>query len=392
MRRLTLATTASSLVLCVLAAPALAADHVKLGIFTELSGAISPPGTEGKRGIDLALDELGNKLGGLPVKVTVVDTQSNPSQAVQVASKLIDEDKVDFVIGFAATNTMVPVWKSFSDAGIFAISILAGPRQFAGAECQPNGFVASFSSDDWSAAAGKYMSAQNLKRVFFLGADYQAGHEYIELTMHYFTGQPIGPVYTPLSQLDFSAELARISAEKPDAVFTFLVGAGGIALVKQYAQAGLQGQIPLYSDDPTANPLTFPAQGDAALGVAVAANWYAGIDNPANKKFVSSFTGKYNREPASFAAMGYDGIKLIDSAVRAVGGKLDDKDAVRAALSKADFHSVRGNFKFNNNHFPIQNLYIMEVQKDANGNLKSVLKAVAAEKWQDPNHQSCPMK
>jgi branched-chain amino acid transport system substrate-binding protein len=388
MRRFLLATIATVF----FSAPSLAADQVNLGIFTELSGAISPPGTEGKRGIDLALEELGNKLGGLPVKVTVVDTQSNPSEAVQVASKLIDEDKVDFVIGFAATNTMVPVWKSFNDAGIFAVSVLAGPRQFAGAECQPNGFVTSFSSDDWSAAVGKYMSAQKLKRVLFLGADYQAGHEYVESTIHYFNGQPIGPVYTPLSQLDFSAELARISAEKPDAVFAFLVGAGGIALVKQYAQAGLQGQIPLYSDDPTANPLTFAAEGDAALGIDVGANWYAGLDNPANKKFVSTFFAKYGREPASFAAIGYDGIKLIDSAVRAVGGKLDDKDALRAALSKADFQSVRGKFKFNNNHFPIQNLYIMEIQKDAKGALKSVLKSVAAENWQDPYHQDCPMK
>lgn len=388
MRRIACAT----MILSLLTAPAWAADQVKLGIFTELSGAISPPGTEGKRGIDLALHELGNKLGGLPVKVTVVDTQSNPSEAVQVASKLIDEEKVDFVIGFAATNTMVPVWKTFNDAGIFAVGILAGPRQFAGKECQPNGFVVSFSSDDWSAAIGKYMSAQKLKRVFFLGADYQAGHEYVESTMHYFSGQAVGPAYTPLSQLDFSAELARISAEKPDGVFTFLVGAGGVAFAKQYAEAGLQNQIPLYSDDPTANPLTFPAEGDAALGITVGANWYPGLDNPANKKFVSAFVAKYHRAPASFAALGYDGIKLIDSAVRLVGGNLSDKNAVRNALRKADFHSVRGDFKFNNNHFPIQDLYVLKVQKDAQGHLESVLKAVAAKDWQDPYHQSCPMK
>lgn len=118
----------SALALLVLTATTRAADQVKLGIFTELSGAISPPGNEGKRGMDLALEALGNKLGGLPVKITVVDTKTNPSEAVQVASKLIDEEKVDFVIGFAASNTTIPVWKSFSDAGIFAIGTLAGPN------------------------------------------------------------------------------------------------------------------------------------------------------------------------------------------------------------------------------------------------------------------------
>jgi branched-chain amino acid transport system substrate-binding protein len=375
-----------------LSAAGQAADQVKLGIFTELSGAISPPGNEEKRAFDLALEELGNKLGGLPVKVTVVDTKSNPSEAVQVASKLIDDVKVDFVTGFAATNTMVPVWKSFSDAGIFALGTLAGPLQFAGKECQENGFVVSFSSDDWPAAVGKYMSDQGLKRVLFLGADYQAGYEHVEAAMRYFNGQKIGPLYTPLSQLDFSAEIARIRAEKPDAVFAFHVGAGGIALTKQYAQAALKEQIPFYTEDPTANPLTFPAQGDAAIGLIVGTNWHAGLDNPANKKFVSSFIAKYGREPASFAAHAYDSIKLIDSAVKAVGGKIEDKAAVRAALRKADFQSVRGKFKFNNNHFPIQDLYIMEIKKDAKGAPHADLKGVAATDWEDPYHQQCPMK
>jgi len=369
-----------------------AADQVKLGLFSELSGPISPPGTEAKRAFDLALEALGNKLGGLPVKVTVVDTKSNPSEAVQVASKLIEDAKVDFVTGFAATNTMVPVWKSFTEAGIFAIGTLAGPLRFAGKDCNENGFVVSLSSDDWPAAVGKYMTDKGLKRVMFLGADYQAGYEHVEAAMRHFKGQAIGPLYTPLSQLDFSAEIARIRAEKPDAVFTFHVGAGGIAFSKQYAQAGLQKQIPFYTEDPTANPLTFPAQGDAAIGIIAGTNWHAGIDAPANKKFVASFIAKYGREPATFAALAYDAISLIDAAIRDVGGRIEDKAAVRSALRKANFQSVRGKFKFNNNHFPIQDLFIMEVVKDEKGAPRAVLKDVAIRDWHDPYHQECPMK
>jgi branched-chain amino acid transport system substrate-binding protein len=212
---------------------------------------------------------------------------------------------------------------------VFAIGALAGPLQFAGKECVPNGFVASFSNDDWPAAVGKYMSDKGVKSAFFIGADYQAGYEHVGAAMKYFKGKAIGPVYTPLTQLDFAPEIARIRAEKPEAVFAFLVGAGGIALVKQYAQAGLQNQIPLYSEDPVANPLTFPAQGDAALGIIMSTNWTADLDNAANKKFVASFVAKYNREPATFAALAYDSVKLIDSAVKEVGGKIENKDAVR---------------------------------------------------------------
>jgi branched-chain amino acid transport system substrate-binding protein len=388
MRAVVLAPT----MLLALGATAQAADQVKLGFMTALSGPISPAGNEAKRGADLALEELGNKLGGLPVKYTVVDDKTNPAEAVQGASKLIDEAKVDFVTGFSGSNTMIPVWKTFSDAGVFAIGALAGPLQFAGKECVPNGFVASFSNDDWPAAIGKYMSEKGVKSAFFLGADYQAGYEHVGAAMRYFKGKAIGPVYTPLTQLDFAPEIARIRAEKPDAVFAFLVGAGGVAFVKQYAQAGLKGQIPLYSEDPVANPLTFPAQGDAAVGIIMSTNWTADLDNAANKKFVSSFVAKYNREPATFAALAYDSVKLIDAAVRDVGGKIENKDAIRAALQKANFQSVRGPFKFNNNHYPIQNLYVMEAKKDDKGVIKAVLKDTAERDWQDPYHQECPMK
>lgn len=369
-----------------------AADQIKLGLMTPLSGPISPAGAETKRGVDLALEELGNKLGGLPVKYTVVDDKTNPAEAVQGASKLIDDAKVDFVTGFSSSNTMIPVWKTFNDAGVFAIGALAGPLQFAGKDCVQNGFVVSFSNDDWPAAVGKYMSDKGVKSAFFVGADYQAGYEHVGAAMKYFKGKAVGPVYTPLTQLDFAPEMARIRAEKPDAVFAFLVGAGGVAFVKQFAQAGLQNQIPFYTEDPVANPLTFPAQGDAAVGLIMGTNWTADLDNPANKKFVAAFTAKYNRLPATFAALGYDSVKLIDSAVKEVGGKIENKDAVRAALRKANFQSVRGAFKFNNNHFPIQDLYIMEVKKDKKGTLKAVLKDTAVKDWQDPYHQECPMK
>jgi branched-chain amino acid transport system substrate-binding protein len=296
------------------------------------------------------------------------------------------------VTGLGASNTLIPVFKTFADAGVFLVGSLAGPLQFAGKECHPNGFFASFSNDDWPAAIGKYMTDKGLKRVFFLAADFQAGKEHAQAAMRYFKGQGIGPIYTPLTQLDFAPELARIRAENPDAVFAFLVGAGGIAFSKQYAQAGLQHKIPLYTEDSVVNTITFPAQGDAAIGIITVTNWHAGIDNPANKRFVDSFRKKYDRDPSTFAALGYDSIKLIDSAVRDVKGKVEDKDAVRAALRKANFESVRGKFRFNNNHVPIQDHYIMEIKKDDGGKLHPVLKEVAIKDWKDPYHEQCPMR
>jgi branched-chain amino acid transport system substrate-binding protein len=388
MRRLALATT----MLLAVGATVEAADVVKIGNLTQLSGPFAASGNETKRGIDLALEELGNKVGGVPVRYYPVDDKANPAEAINGASKLIDELKVDFVTGLGASNTLIPVFKSFVDANVIVVSALAGPRQFAGKECHPNGFFVSFTNDDWPAAAGVYLTNQKYKRVFFIAADYQAGKEHIESAIRFFKGQAIGPVYTPLPQLDFASEIARIRAEKPDAVFSFLVGSGGIAFAKQYAQAGLMGRIPFVAEDAVANPLTFPAQGDSALGIVMATNWHMGLDNPANKKFVSSFRAKYNRDPATFAALGYDAIKAIDGAVQDVNGKIEDKDALRAAMRKARFDSVRGKFKYNNNQFPIQDLFMMEVAKDDKGGLTSKLKEVTIKDWQDPLHQECPMK
>ena len=388
MRRLALATT----MLFALCAGSQAADVIKLGNLTQLSGPLAAPGSETKRGIDLALEELGNKLGGVPVRYFPVDEKSNPAEAINGASKLIDDIKVDFVTGLGAFNTLIPVFKSFVDANIMLVGALAGPRQYAGKECHPNGFFISFTNDDWPAAAGQYMTNKGYKRVFFLAADYQAGKEHIEAAIRTFKGQAIGPVYTPLTQLDFATEIARIRAEKPDAVFSFLVGGGGIAFSKQYAQAGLISRIPFVTEDPVANPLTFPAQGDAALGIVMATNWHMGLDNDANKKFVAAFRKKHNRDPATFAALGYDAVKAIDGAVRGVNGKIEDKDALRSAMRKANFESVRGKFKFNNNHYPIQDLFMMEVAKDDKGGLTSKLKEVTIKDWQDPLHTQCPMK
>jgi branched-chain amino acid transport system substrate-binding protein len=338
MRRLIALATAT----LVLGASAQAANEIKLGILASLTGSLSPPGQEGKRGMDIALEELGHNLGNLPVKLTVSDDKSNPSEAVQGASKLIDEARVDFATGFTGSNTLNPVFKTFVNSGIFAIGALAGPIEFAGKQCGPNGFFVSLQTADWASAMGRYMTDKGIKSAFFIGADFQGGYEHIEAAMQAFKGKTLGPIYTPLAQLDFATEIARIRAEKPDAVFVFLIGAGGVAFVKQYAQAGLSKQIPLYVEDPAANPLNFAAEGDAALGTVVATNWYPSIDNATNRKFVSTFVAKYGREPAVFAALGYDSIRLIHSAITAVNGNIEDKDAVRAALRKADFPSVRG--------------------------------------------------
>jgi len=384
---------AAALTLAAAYAPqARAADHIKLGFEAGMSGVFGIIGEEMKRGLDLALEAHGNKLGGLPVTVTTVDDKADPAEAVRVSSKLIDDEKIDIITGLMASNTDIAVEKTYIDAGVTVVGALAGPKEFAGKDCSADAFHVSFQNEDWDDALADYMNKKGVKSVYWMGADYQAGWEKIGGGMKLYKGKSIGPVYTPLSQLDFSAELAQLRDAHPEAVFVFYPGGLGIAFLKQFAQAGLQGKIHIYSEDAMANEFTFGALGDAALGVFQAASWAAAVDNPANKAFVAAFQKKYNRRPTVFSALQYDAANLIDSAVTAVKGKIEDKKAFHAALKKADFQSVRGPFKFNNNNFPIVNIYFTEIVKGADGKPEPAYRGIAAEGWQDVYHKECPLK
>src|SRR5258708_39220236 len=185
-----------------------------------------------------------------------------------------------------------------------------------------------------------------------------------------YKGEVVGESYLAVNKTDFQVELTKISSAKPDALFTFMPGGMGVGLVKQYRQAGLADRIPVLSAF-TVDESTLPAQQDAAIGMFGGSNWAPNIDNPQNKKFVAGFEAAYNIVPGTYAFQAYDAAMLIDSAVKAVKGDLANKDAVSAALKKADFTSLRGDFKFNVNGYPIQNFYLTKVAKRPDGKFQT---------------------
>jgi branched-chain amino acid transport system substrate-binding protein len=388
MKRIVLAAAMAAL-----ASQAHAADPIKLGFMVGKTGSAGIVGEEQQRGLELALALHDNKLGGVAVKIFAEDDKGEPATAVQLASKFVDDDKIDIMTGLTGSNTTIPVIPTLLEGGVFVVGALSGPQEFAGKDCKENAFFVSFENEDWDDALAMSLNKENIKSIYFMGADYQAGWEKIGGAMKHYKGKAFGPVYTPWqTQVDLAPELSQVRAADPEAVFLFYPGGAGISFLKQFAQAGLHDKIRIYSEDTMATELSFGAEGDAALGVIQASSWSYELDNPTNKKFVADFTAKYGRKPTIFAALQYDAVNLIDSAVAAVHGKIEDKNAFRAALQKADFKSVRGPFKFDNNHFPIQNIYITEVVKDQDGKMHLALKGAAAEDWHDVYHDQCPMK
>jgi len=371
------------------AAPA-QAQELKIGIMAVLSGPQAVLGGQLRDGFNLGVKHAGGKLGGLATSVTVQDDELKPDVAVGKAKQLVERDKVDFVVGPIFSNILMAIVKPITEANVFLISPNAGTSTLAGKGCSPFFFATSYQNDQPPEVLGKYAQDKGFKKAFLLAPNYQAGKDMIGGFKKHFKGEIADEVYTPLGQLDFSAELAKIAAAKPDAFFVFMPGGMGVNLVKQYRQAGLDS-IPFLSVF-TVDESTLPAQQDAAVGFFSGMTWAPNTDTPENKKFVADFEKEYGYVPGSYAMQAYDAAQLIDSAVKAVGGKLSDKDALRAAIRKADFKSVRGAFKFNSNGFPVQDFYLVKVAKRADGKFQTEIVQKVFANAADSYASECPLK
>jgi branched-chain amino acid transport system substrate-binding protein len=373
-----------------LAGGAEAADgKLKIGLMFTLSGPAAVLGEQGRDGFLLAVETMKQKLGGLDTELVVVDDEQKPDIAANKARALVESDKVDFVVGPIFSNILQAIAKPVTDSGAFLISPNAGTSNFAGADCNKNLFVSSYQNDQVHEVLGKVAQDKGYARMFLLAPNYQAGKDSLAGFKHSYKGEVVGEIFTPLGQLDFSAELAQIAAVQPDAVFAFEPGGMGVNLVKQYRQAGLEG-IPFLSAF-TVDETTLPGQQDAALGFFGGANWAPDMDNPQSKTFVAAYEAKYGKVPGTYAMQAYDAAQMIDAAVKAAGGKLEDKDAIRAGLKAADFPSLRGNFKIGNNHYPIQDFYLVKAAKRDDGKYQTEIVEKVFSDFQDNYAASCKM-
>lgn len=378
-------------VVAMIGANAAAEEPIKLGFISTMSGPQGITGQEQVDGFKLALKHSGGKLGGRAVEVIWADDQAKPDIGRQVADKMIDSNRVQIVTGIVYSNVLLAVIKPVLDSGAFYISTNAGPSQLAGKQCSPHFFGASHQNDMIVEGMGIYMKEKGFKNVYLLAPNYPAGKDMLNGFKRYFKGGIAAEVYTAFGQLDYSAEIAQIRAAKPDAVMFFYPGGMGINFIKQYDQAGLKNQIPLFTGSHGVDQTVLPGVGDAALGVTGGAIWSEYFDSPANKKFVADFESEYGRVPSPYAAMAYDTARLIDAAAGSIKGKIEDKNAFRKALEAVQFDSVRGNFRFNTNHFPIMDYYLTVVEKDPRGKLVNVLKGTVARALADAYAGECRM-
>lgn len=388
MMRLVAGLAAASIV----AGQACAADAIKIGFVNTFSGPPASIGNDMRDGFNLGIQNLGGQMAGRPVEVIYEDDTSKPEVGKQKTDKLIEADHVNFLTGYGFSNVLLASLLPAVNAKTFIISANAGPSQIAGEQCSPYFFSVSWQGDQAAQATGEYLNQNGVKTLFIIDPNYAAGKDVAAGVKANFKGEIVGEEYTAWpGQLDFSAELTKARAAKPDAIFAFFPGSAGTQFLTQYAQAGLKGQIPLYTAY-MIDARTLDRMGDIALGVATAGHWAIDLPNEANRKFVADFRAAYKRDPAFYAAQAYDAANFINSAVVAVKGDLSNQDAIRAAMEKADYASVRGPYRYGNNHFPIQNFYLQKVVKKPDGGYEIDTVTTILKDHQDRYHDKCQMK
>lgn len=380
----------AGLALCTLMATGAHAEDLKIGMVVTLSGPPAALGQQIVDGFQLALDQNGGMLGGRTVNLIIEDDELKPDVALLKATSLIEREEVDFVVGTVFSNMLQAIFKPIVESETFLISPNAGPSTFAGRNCNPYFFVTSYQNNQNAEVSGMIANEEGFENVFAIVPNYQAGRDNVNGFKQTFEGTLSGEVFTPLGHQDFSAELARISTSGSDALFSFMPGGMGVRLVNQFANAGLSDNMKFMSVF-TTDETTLPGQKDAAVGFLSAGSWAPDMDNDANNAFLAAFEEKYGYIPGSYAMQAYDTASLIDSAVSKTRGDLADKDAVRAALREADFTSLRGDFSFSNNHYPVQDFHMLTVVKRDDGQFHTSFVRTVAEDYADSFHEDCKM-
>lgn len=340
--------------------------QVKIGFLGTTSGPSADVGKDQLDGFNLGLELLGGKLGGVSATVIKEDDQQKPEVALQGLSKLLDKEKVDIVTGLTFANILMALQPKISATEVPFIGSVAGPSPTAGAMCKPNLFVTSWQSDAPAEAMGKYMDDKGIKKIATLTANFVGGKDKISGFKRFYKGEITDEIYTSLTQMDYSAEITQLNAKKPDAVFAFYPGSLGVTFVRQYQQSGLQSSVPLHAVS-TIEGSTVEAMGTAVNGSFIADTWSPSMQNPESKKFVAAFEKKYGRTPSAYAAFSYDAALLLDAAMKSTKGNYADKAALNKAIADAQFKSVRGQFRFGKNNYPVQNYHIFQVTKTAKG-------------------------
>lgn len=340
-----------------------APTKIKVGLMLPASGTFAALGTAVENGFRLYINEQGGKLAGREIEFVKVDDESDPSKATDNVNKLIKRDNVDVLVGTVHSGVTMAMARVAKATGTLLIVPNAGADAVTGAMCAPNIFRSSFSSWQPGYAMGQVMSDKGHKKVVTITWKYAAGDESVKAFKESFEkrgGQVVKELTLPFPNVEFQSLLTEIAATKPDAVYTFFAGGGAVKFVKDYAQAGLKANIPLYGAGFLTDG-TLEAQAAAAEGVLTTLHYADSLNTPRDNSFRLSYAKSYKLQPDVYAVQGYDAAQILAAGMVAVKGDLTKKAEFTDAVRKARIDSPRGAFTMSKAHNPVQDIYLRQV-------------------------------
>ncbi len=354
-------------------------SKLRVGLMLPFTGTFAQPGIAVENGFRLALAQNGDKLGGREIEFFKVDDESNPAKGIENATRLVQRDKVDVLIGSVHSGVQMGIHKVARDTGVLNIIPNAGVHVATRAQCAPNVFRTSFTNAQPTLALGKVMVERGHKSAVWITWNYAAGEEAFEGFEQSYTaagGTIIKKLGLPFPNVEFQALLTEIASLKPDAVACFFAGGGAAKFLRDYAASGLNKTIPLYGSGFLTEGV-LEAAGDAADGVFTTLHYSDSLDTPRNKQFRLDYVKAFKAQPDVYAVQGYDAGLLLITGANAVKGDLSNKKALYAAMEGATIDSPRGRWTMSKAHNPVQDMYLRQVVNKDNKVIGIAQKAVA---------------
>lgn len=394
MRRAALAVLFAFLV--VPADPAVAGSGARdpsivVGILATLTGPGAIAGQDVVDGFNVALKQVGGRFANQEVRVVVADDKGSPDVARQQVKRLLERERLDVVITAVSTASLVSVLRPLIDSKLFVLNVDNAPLALAGAECSQWVFEIGAPPSARMEVLGQYLTQERMRRVMVIGADLPPTAEMVAELQRTFAGEILLHKVKP-GEARYGDQIERAASLQPDAVVSLLSGGMGTAFLRAWGETNLKKDIPAFAPWRSLERTVLPALGDGGLDLMAVATWSPDLDNPVNKRMQSEFDIEYGRPSTSWSARGYDAALLLEGALKVTGGRTADTESFRAAIRRADFHSVRGTFRFATNHTPVQNYLLRKVTRDAKGRVTNEIRQVLAKDWRDRQSPSCPMR
>lgn len=376
------------------AVPAATAQELRIGFIATQTGGAAAIGQHAVNGWKIGLEHEGwtkdgDKIGGVPLRMFYADDQLKPDVALKEMERLVTQERIHIGAGFIWTNILLAARTPLIANKRIILSTVAGPSIMAGKECTPYFVSTSWTGEQTAQAAGDLLNADGVKSLYIMVPNYQGGKDIVAGVTSTYKGKVVSQTLFKMGETDFQADISKLRAEKPEAVFYFGPGAMSVSFMRQWAASGAGKEIKLYTHF-AVDSITLPVIGESAIGTFHVASWAKDSANEINQKFIKDYVARFGSMPSGFAQQAYDGPRLLAAALRKTGGKFEDPVELMKALRHTPYPSSRGYFPYNVNGLPIIDFYKREVVRGADGKPQIVTRATVVKSSKDPYWQECP--